>query len=78
MGLVDSIMQAIMSNPEIQKKANETEETRNYFNILQSGDQSRGEAAAMEIIGKLGISKEQAIQQAQQGLSQMFGNLGRR
>ena len=73
MGLVESIMQAVMSNPEVQKKANETETTRNYYNILQSGDQNRGEAAAMEIIGKLRITKEQAIQQAQQGLSQMFG-----
>lgn len=77
MGLVDAILSA-MEKPEVQDQIKNDPTAMDYYNIVRSGDQNRGEAAAMDIINKLGISKEQAIQQAQQGLQQMFAGGFRR
>ena len=66
-----NVQQAIMAaqnemrnNPKMQQNQN----VMNMMNVLQSGNQQAGEEMANQIIQSLGISKEQAMQQAMQGL----------
>lgn len=73
MGLVESIIKTIASSPEVQEKINSNADTKRYWQTLQSGDQKAGEALAMEILQKQGLTKDAAIKQAQQGLQNMFG-----
>lgn len=55
-----------MRNGNVQRNPN----AQNWMQTLQSGNQQQCEALANEIISNLGISKEQAIQQAMSGLQQ--------
>lgn len=67
-----AILNMIMNNPEIQKKINSNGVTKNYYDILRSGDSAKGEALANQIIQTYGLNKEQAINAATSGLQQIF------
>lgn len=73
MGLVDMIMNAIASNSDIQGKINSDPTSKEYYDTLKRGDSKSGEALANKIMQQYGLTKEQAIQQAQEGLQKMFG-----
>ena len=73
MGLVDMILNAIASNKDIQDKIDADPTTKEYYSVLKSGNASQGEALANRIIQQYGLTKEQAIEQAKNGLNQMFG-----
>lgn len=58
--------QILQMNPTIQ----ENPIGQQFAQILQSGNQKAGEELANNIINSYGLSKDQAIQQASQGLRQ--------
>lgn len=59
-------MNLIRNNKQIQSSPM----GQQFAQILQNGDQAAGEALANNIIQSYGLSKDQAIQQAAQGLRQ--------
>lgn len=62
---IDSMINSFMQN----KRGNNvplTATEQNYIDTIRSGDSSRGEQLAMNIINSMGISKDQAISQARQ------------
>lgn len=69
--LINSMMNAIANNQDAQNKINENETSRSYWQALQQRDQKRGEELANQILQTYGMTQEQAMQQAQQGLAQM-------
>lgn len=73
MGLAQMVMNIILNNPNMQQRFINNPVTANYLNVLKSGDQAQGEALANQLLQTYGLSKEEAIQQAQQGLMQRFG-----
>lgn len=75
MSLVETLINTIKTNPEVQKKINSNGVTKEYWDTLQSGDQSKGEALANKIMQTYGLTKEQAVEQASQGLQNMFGGM---
>lgn len=62
------MMQKAMGNQQIMN----SNLGQQFMGILQSGDVAAGEALANEILKKQGLSREQGIQQAQNGLNRMF------
>lgn len=73
MGLVEMVINAIMNDSEIQKKLNQNEVAKKYFDIVKNRDEKEGIALANSIIETYGLTKNDAINQASNGLSQMFG-----
>lgn len=69
--LINIMMNAMANNQDVQNKLNEDETLRTYYQTIQSQDQKRGEELANEILQRYGLNKEQALQQAYAGLSQM-------
>lgn len=67
------IINTILNNPKIQEKVNQNEVTKNYFEVVKSGNQEEGIKLANQIMETYGLSKEDAVSQATNGLSQMFG-----
>lgn len=73
MGLQQMVINAILNNPKIQEKVNQNEVTKNYFEVVKSGNQEEGIKLANQIMETYGLIKEDAVSQATNGLSQMFG-----
>lgn len=69
--LLQSHMNALANNADAQAKINSNEATKSYYQALLQNDQKRGEELAMQILQTYGLSKEEAMQQAYNGLSQM-------
>lgn len=69
--LINIMMNAMANNQDVQNKLNEDETLRTYYQTIQNNDQKKGEELAMQILQSCGLSKEQALQQAYAGLSQM-------
>lgn len=65
---VNLAMAALNANPKFKKKPMAQELIR----CIQNKDESTGIAMANNILQAYGLDKDQAIQQAQNGLSQMF------
>lgn len=64
---IAAAQQQMRQNPnQFQNNPN----AQQWMGILQSGNNQQGEQIANQIIQNLGISKEQAMQQAFQGLKQ--------
>lgn len=64
---IAAAQQQMRQNPN-QFQGNQN--VQQWMNVIQSGNNQQGEQMANQIIQSLGISKEQAIQQATQGLRQ--------
>lgn len=73
MGLEQFILNAIANNPKLQEKINQNETTKNYFDVIRSGDQEKGVELANQIMNTYGLNKQDAISQSTNGLAQMFG-----
>lgn len=68
---INAMVNALAGNQDAQNKINENETSKSYWQALQQRDSKRGEELANQILQTYGLTQEQAIQQAQQGLSQM-------
>lgn len=66
------LQQMMQRNPEMMNNA----QAQNMINILMNGDSKAGEQMAMNLCKSMGVSKEDAMRQAQSFFSQMMG--GRR
>lgn len=67
-------MAALNANPNFRNKPMAQE----FMRILQSGNEAEGIEMANNIMQSYGLSKDQAVQQAGQGLMSIFGQNGRR
>lgn len=76
--LLQSHLAALSNNPDAQSKINANETTKSYYQALVNNDQKRGEELAMQILQTYGLSQQEAMQQAYNGLSQMRAMAGRR
>lgn len=56
------IMNKIMQDPRIQQNP----QAQQYLQIIQSGDQKKGEEIARNLCQTYGVSPEEAMQQAKQ------------
>lgn len=56
------LSQIVRNNPSISNNPI----AMNYINVLQSGDTKKGEQIAQNLLNSYGMTKEQALQQAQQ------------
>lgn len=65
-------MEMLQNNPQIANSPM----GQQLLNVLQTGDSSKGEQLAMNICQTYGLSKEEAIQQAIEGLG-LRGKFGR-
>lgn len=66
------LQQMMQRNPEMMNNP----QAQNMINILMNGDSKAGEQMAMNLCQSMGVSKEDAMRQAQSFFSQMMG--GRR
>lgn len=55
-------MNIIQSNPQIASNPN----AQNLLNVIQSGDQKKGEEIANNLCKTYGVSREDAVQKAKQ------------
>lgn len=67
MKTMDLITRLAQQNPE----AINNPRSQSLLNILKAGNEQRGIEAAENIIKSMGLSREEAIQQATQGLQRM-------
>lgn len=67
------LMNMIMNNPQMMQKINANARTKEMFEILQAGDAKRGEELANNLLNTYGLNRNQAVNQASQGLQNMFG-----
>lgn len=69
---MDKIMQMAIqqlgNNPQISNSPM----GQNFLNIVNNGDQKAGEALAMNILSSMGMTKEEGINRARNGLASMF------
>lgn len=65
------LMNRLMSNPRFANNPM----AQQALSIIQSGDSQKGEEMAMNILQSYGLTKEQGIQQAQNGMANMFGGM---
>lgn len=63
-------MNSLQNNPNVQN----SEMGRTFMNILQNNDSKAGEEMANNILRSYGLSQQDGIQQAQNGLMQMMMN----
>lgn len=63
------LLQNLAQNPNIQNNPN----AQQWIKVIQSGDAKAGEEIARNISASYGMTPEQATQQAQAGLFNMFG-----
>lgn len=64
------MQQMFQQNPQLAN----SEQGRNFADIVNRGDMAAGERFAMNMIESFGMTKEQAIQQAQQMMQQQMQN----
>lgn len=73
MGLDNPVIRMLIGrlqqNPDIMNNQN----AREMLNVVLTGDSKRGEEIANNILQSNGVSKEQALSQAQTYFSNMFG-----
>lgn len=69
---MDKYLQAALNAALSDPRAQQCQLGQNFANIMQTGDVASGEALANQILQQTGLTKEQALAQAQQGLAQMF------
>lgn len=62
---MNMIQQRLQQNPQMAQNQNMAQ----MINVIQSGDNAAGEQLANNILQSMGVSREQAIQQA----AQFFG-----
>lgn len=62
MNMQNIAMNIIQRNPQIANNPN----AQNLLNVIQSGDQKRGEEIANNLCETYGISREDALQKAKQ------------
>lgn len=62
---MDFAMNMIRNNPQFRNNP----QAQEWLQVIQSGDQARGEEIANNLLQSMGMTKEQAMQQA----SQRFG-----
>lgn len=67
-----NIMQFAMNNLQNNPQIQGSEMGQNFMNILQTGNVKAGEEMANNILRSYGLSKEEAIRQAQSGIMQMM------
>lgn len=67
-----NIMQFAMNNLQNNPQIQSSEMGQNFMNILQTGNAKAGEEMANNILHSYGLSKEEAIRQAQAGIMQMM------
>lgn len=58
--IMNFLNQALQQNPNLQSNP----QAQNYIQVLQSGDQQKGQQLAENICKSMGITPEQAVQQA--------------
>lgn len=61
-----NIMQLIEQQARKNPQALQNPRAQSLVSVLQSGDEKRGEEAAMRILQTMGLSKEEGIAQAKQ------------
>lgn len=61
-----NIMQLIEQQAKKNPQALQNPRAQSLVSVLQSGDEKRGEEAAMRILQTMGLSKEEGIAQAKQ------------
>lgn len=76
--LLQSHLAALSSNQDAQNKIMTNETTKSYYQALVNNDQKKGEELARQILQTYGLTQQEAIQQAYNGLSQMRTMAGRR
>lgn len=60
--VMNFLNQAIQNNPSLQQNP----QAQNYISVLQSGDSQKGQQLAENICKSMGVTPEQALQQAKQ------------
>ncbi len=62
------LQMAIQRNPNLQNNP----QAQQYIQVLMSGDAQRGQELASNICNSMGVTPQQAVQQAQNYISQMM------
>lgn len=60
--IMNLLNQALQQNPALQNNP----QAQNYINVLQSGNAQQGQQLAENICKSMGVTPEQAVQQARQ------------
>lgn len=57
-------MRAVQSNPQLQQYINSDPQRQELFEVLKSGDATRGQQIANQLCQERGLTPEQGLQQA--------------